>query len=136
LVRVSEEIRDTFSKARVIAMATASRHGVPNVIYVGMWWWEDNSTLCVVNNYLRKTMKNNEANPNVCFVALHREEGRSISYQVKCRAENQNKGPLYDKARRIAEERGRHFPARSVIACRVREVYQAFSGERAGNRIA
>jgi len=38
VVYVSEDIRETFKKQRIIPMATSSKDGVPNVIYVGMWY--------------------------------------------------------------------------------------------------
>lgn len=136
LVYVSDDVRETFSKQRVIPMATADRDGVPNVIYVGMWWWEDDETLCVANNYLNKTLKNIRENPWVSFVSLVREEGKSVSYQVKCSAEERVEGDLYEKMRKVATDRERPLPGRSVIVCRVDAVYQGSSGRGAGDKLA
>jgi predicted pyridoxine 5'-phosphate oxidase superfamily flavin-nucleotide-binding protein len=132
MVKVTEEIMETFTAQRTIPMATVNSDGVPNVIYVGMWWWEDDETLCVVNNYLRKTLANIDSTGWVCFVS----QGKSGSYQLKCRAENLAKGPLYEKARKRATERERPLPGRSVVVCKVLEVYQGSSGKGAGDKLA
>jgi len=132
MVKVPENIREAFTAQRVIPMATANGEGVPNVIYVGIWWWEDEETLCVVNNYLNKTLANVKDNGRVCFVCY----GKGGSYQIKCSAMEVTEGPLYVKARKLATERDKPFPGRSVVACRVLEIYQGSGGKGAGDRLA
>ncbi len=134
MTQVPQEIREVFEKAKTIAMSTSSQEAVPNVAYIGMWWWEDDQTICVVNNYMKKTLKNIETNPRVSFAAMLRSQDKTKSYQIKCEAEIQMKGALYDKARKIAAERER--PGKSVIVCKVREIYNSSSGESAGDRLA
>ncbi|MFW6109723.1 MAG: pyridoxamine 5'-phosphate oxidase family protein, partial [archaeon] len=88
MVKVNDKIREAFTVQRTIPMATVNQEGVPNVIYVGIWWWEDNETLCVVNNYLKKTLENINDNGWACFVCY----GKNGSYQIKCRAEDLTEG--------------------------------------------
>jgi hypothetical protein len=132
MVKVSENIREAFEAQRVIPMATVNGDGVPNVIYVGVWWWEDDETLCVVNNYLNKTLTNVKDNGRVCFVCY----GIDGSYQIKCMAEEATEGTLYEKARRLATKRDRPLPGRSAVVCRVMEIYQGSGGKGAGDRLA
>jgi predicted pyridoxine 5'-phosphate oxidase superfamily flavin-nucleotide-binding protein len=136
LVNVSDDVRENFIKQRTIPMATSSKDGVPNVIYVGMWWWEDDETLCVVNNYLNKTLRNIHDNPRVSFISWIREEGKSISYQIKCNATEQLEGDLFEKMRKVATERERPYPGHSVIVCKVNSVYQGSGGKGAGDKLA
>jgi predicted pyridoxine 5'-phosphate oxidase superfamily flavin-nucleotide-binding protein len=131
MVKVSEKIREAFKAQRVIPMATVNGDGVPNVIYVGVWWWEDNEILCVVNNYLNKTLANVRENGRVCFVC----HGNG-SYQIKCVAEEATGGPLYEKARELATNRDRPLPGKSAIVCTIKEIYQSSGGKGAGDRIA
>jgi hypothetical protein len=131
MVEVNSKIREAFTAQRTIPMATVNQEGVPNVIYVGIWWWEDKETLCVVNNYLRKTLENIQDNGWVSFVCY----GKNGSYQIKCRAQDVTEGPIYEKGRKLATNRDRPFPGKSVIACKVTEVYQASGGDGAGDRI-
>jgi hypothetical protein len=131
MVKVNDKIREAFTVQRTIPMATVNQEGVPNVIYVGIWWWEDNETLCVVNNYLRKTLENINDNGWASFVCY----GKNGSYQIKCRAENLTEGTIYEKGHKLATDRDRPFPGKSVVACKVIEVYQASGGDGAGDRI-
>ena len=132
MVKVPENVREAFTAQRVIPMATVNDEGVPNVIYVGVWWWEDDETLCVVNNYLNKTLANIEDNGRVCFVC----HGKGGSYQIKCVAEEVTEGLLYEKARELATMRERPLPGRSAVVCRVLEIYQGSGGKGAGDRLA
>ena len=132
MVKVPENIREAFTTQRTIPMATVNKEGVPNVIYVGMWWWEDDETLCVVNNYLRKTLENIEANGWVSFVCY----GKNGSFQIKCKAENHKEGPIYEKGYKIATDREKPFPGRSSVACKVVEIYQGSGGKGAGDKLA
>jgi len=131
MVKVSENIRKAFEAQRVIPMATVNGDGVPNVIYVGVWWWEDDETLCVVNNYLNKTLANIRGNGRVCFVCYG-----NGSYQIKCLAEEATEGPLYEKARELATNRERPLPGRSAVVCKVSEIYRSSGGKGAGDRLA
>jgi predicted pyridoxine 5'-phosphate oxidase superfamily flavin-nucleotide-binding protein len=132
MVKVSENIREAFKAQGVIPMATVNGDGVPNVIYVGVWWWEDDETLCVVNNYLNKTLANIRDNGRVCFVC----HGKGGSYQIKCMTEEATEGPLYEKARELATKRDRPLPGRSAVVCKVSEIYQSSGGKGAGDRLA
>ena len=113
-------------------LATVNKNGVPNVIYVAIWWWEDNETLCVVNNYLNKTLQNIEDNGKVSFVCF----GKNGSFQIKCETENITEGPIYEKGHKIATDREKPLPGRSTIVCKVVEIYQGSGGKGAGDKLA
>ena len=133
MVKVSSSIKEAFTNKRLIPMATVNEQGVPNVIYVGLWWWEDNETLCLVNSYLRKTLENIQSNGWVSFVCF----GKNGSFQIKCRAENIVEGSLFQKGLELADfGRAKSYPCRSVVVCRVVEVYQGEGGKGAGDRLA
>jgi predicted pyridoxine 5'-phosphate oxidase superfamily flavin-nucleotide-binding protein len=132
MVKVSEKIMEAFKSQRTIPMATVNKEGVPNVIYVGMWWWEDNETICVVNNYLNKTLQNVNDTGRVSFVCY----GKSGSYQIKCNADDVTSGPIYEKGKKIATERDKPYPGRSTIVCNVEEIYQGSGGKGAGQKLS
>ena len=123
---------EAFKSQRIIPMATVNQDGIPNVIYVGMWWWEDDETLCVVNNYLNKTLQNVNKTGWVSFVCY----GKGGSYQIKCKAEDVAFGPIFEKGRKIAQDREKPYPGRSTVVCRVKEIYQGSGGKGAGEKIA
>ena len=138
MVKVSETIMGAFNTQRIIPMATVNKDGVPNVIYVGMWFWEDDETLCVVNNYLNKTLANVNENGWVSFVCY----GKNGSYQIKCKATEATEGALYEKGKKVAQgreiawAREKPYPGRSTVVCKVEEIYQGSGGKGAGDKLA
>lgn len=134
MVAVPEEVRKIFSEQRVLPMGTADKDGVPNTIYIGSWWWVDDETILVVDNFFRKTRRNLEENPRAALVARSRKE--RVSYQLKCSASIHTDGPQYENA--FKRERSRddfHYPCRAIVLLKVDEVYNAMYGEGAGEKI-
>jgi predicted pyridoxine 5'-phosphate oxidase superfamily flavin-nucleotide-binding protein len=132
MVKVPDEIRALFTKQRVIPMATADLKGLPNVVYVGMWYWSDDETLCVSDNYLNKTMKNLNENPQVSFNCW--ADGKS--YQIKCKVSIERSGSRFEEIRRMATSGQRQFPGKAAVVCKVEEVFQGNGGPGAGQKIA
>lgn len=133
MVKVPEEVKAVFKKQQMIPMATADASGKPNVVLVGMWWWVDEETMVVVDNYLNKTRRNIEENPRVALVGWDREARKS--FQIKYRAEIRTSGSLYQEGRRRAQNRTRPLPGKAVVVLNVEEVYQAAAGENAGKKL-
>lgn len=133
LVKVTEEIKEVFEKQRIIPLATANDDCKPNVIFVGMWWWEDRERMIVVDNYFNKTRQNLDYNPQVALVAWDKEESKS--FQIKCRSEIHREGPLFMKGYEKAKGREHSFPCKAVVVLYVEEVYKASAGDDAGKRI-
>ena len=132
MVKVSEEIRKTFEKQRVIPIATADRAGTPNVALVGMWFWADEETLVISENYLNKTRSNLDQNPRIAINGW--ADGKS--FQIKGSVRFETSGPLYEKVREIANRGERKFPGKSAVVVSVEEVYQSSGSPGAGSRIA
>ena len=131
MVKVPDDIRAIFTKQRVIPMATADLSGYPNVVYVGMWYWSDEETLCISDNYMNKTMKNLMENPLVAFNGW--ADGKS--YQIKCRVCIENSGPRFDEIRRLATTGQRQYPGKAAVFCKVEEVFQGNGGPGAGQKL-
>ena len=132
MVKVPVEIKAVFEKQRVISMATADKHARPNVILVGMWYWADDETLVVSDNYLNKTKANLQENPFVAFNGY--ADGKS--YQIKCKVHWETSGPRYDQIRKMATGGMRQFPGKAAVVCAVEDVFQANGGDGAGKKLA
>jgi hypothetical protein len=121
MVKVPPEVKAIFEKQRVIPMATADKSARPNVILVGMWYWADDETLIVSENYLNKTKANLLENPVVAFNGW--ADGKS--YQIKCRVAWETLGPRYEQIRKMATSGTRQFPGKSAVVCTVEEIYKS-----------
>ena len=134
MVKIPDEVKDVFTDNRVIAMGTSTKDGVPNTVYIGSWWWRDEETILVVDNYFRKTRRNLEKNPVASLVVWDRM--KRASYQLKCSASIHTEGEDYEAAYKIERGRGDFYLCKAVVLLRVEEVYNAMFGEGAGDRIA
>ncbi len=138
MVKVPEEIKNLFSKQALpnftgIPMATSDASGTPNVIYVLSCWWADDETLCVIDNFLKKTRKNLEANPKVSLACWDQETMKS--YQIKCDTKIHTEGPLYEEGYKKTKAFNEDFPGNAVVACKVTDIYQALFGPGAGDKL-
>lgn len=133
MVKVPEDIKGIFMKQKALPMSTSDKMGNPNVVFVGMWWWMDDETMAVVDNFMKKTIMNLEENPKVAFVCFSREDMKS--YQIKCSTKIETSGPIFEEGRKKAVDYLPPLPGKAVVVCKVTEVYQAMSGPAAGSRL-
>ena len=134
MVNIPDYVRAVFTDHRTIAIGTSTRDGVPNTVFIGSWWWRDDETILVVDNFFNKTRKNLEENPVASLVVWDRINRRS--YQLKCSASIHTEGEDYETA--FKKERSRtdfFYPCKAIVLLHVEEAYEAMYGEGAGDRI-
>ena len=138
MVKIPKEAQEIYTKQRVIGLATVDDNGKPNASYVAFWWFEDDETVVLVDNYMKKTRANIEANGNAALsgydMSIHR------AFQLKGKATIETEGPRVDRGKKLAEqfekERGMKMLAKAVVVIKVDEVYYLHPGADAGNAIA
>ena len=85
-----------------------------------MWFWADDETLVISDNYLNKTKKNLEENPQIAINGW--AEGKS--YRARA------------KAKEIANRGERKFPGKAAFVVKIEEVFQGSGGQGAGDKLA
>jgi len=133
MIELTEKIMLDFKKAKPYSFATCSLTGEPNVAAMGMVKIVDPGTIWIMDNYMKKTYSNIKENPRGSIL-VHSAETEG-SYQIKGDLEILNYGPLYDEAKKWANEKNPDLPARNLIVFHVTDVYDARWGPNAGNRI-
>lgn len=131
MVKMPPEIREVVEKQKPLPIATADKSGKPNVVFVTMWKVLDDETILIVDNFLNKTKKNIEANPNMAIVAYDSESKKS--YQVKGTIKVETSGDRYKAAKEMADSK--KLPGKSAYVFQVKEIYNAIYGPKAGERI-
>jgi predicted pyridoxine 5'-phosphate oxidase superfamily flavin-nucleotide-binding protein len=138
MVKVPEEAKAVFNKQRVIPIATVSGDGRPHEVYFMFWWWVDDEHMAIVENLFNKTHDNLVAKGWASISAF--DLGAHRAYQLKCKAEHQQSGPLFDlrkqKMEEIMEGSTKQLPARSVWLLKVDEIYWITPSPEAGKKIA
>ncbi|MGD1060282.1 MAG: pyridoxamine 5'-phosphate oxidase family protein [Methanomassiliicoccales archaeon] len=134
MVKLPPEVKETLSKQKPIPLATASKNGVPNVIFVGLVKIVDDETLMVVDNFFNKTAKNLRENPKVAIVCYTPDPKRS--YQIKGSVEIIGSGKTHEEMQAWVHGINPKLPAKSAVLIKVEEIYDSVSGPNAGARIA
>ena len=68
MVKLNDEMKETFTKVKLFPVATASKSGVPNVAPIAFVMVESDDTIWLADNYMNKTLANVKENP---YIALY-----------------------------------------------------------------
>ncbi|HNR43584.1 MAG TPA: pyridoxamine 5'-phosphate oxidase family protein [Methanofastidiosum sp.] len=127
-MKMPANIKDIFEKERIHQLATASKNGEPNCSYVGAKYLLDDETIIIVDNFMKKTLKNILENPNVAIAIIREKE----TYQIKGTCEYLTKGPIYEEARKWMKAKGDRYPAKGALLIKVTDIFYSTSDEKAG----
>lgn len=115
--KLPEEVKKAISKQDVFPVATSSRDGTPNVVYIKFLKTVDDETVLIADNYFNKTRNNIINNGKVAFVVLDEEKG---SYQVKGTAERLEEGTMYDEVQKWCSD---DLPKTAAVVMHTDAVY-------------
>ena len=121
-------------KQKPIPIATASKEGVPNVIFVGLMKILDDETLMFVDNFFVKTAMNLAENPRISVLCYDTETKRS--FQIKGSVKVAKSGHQFDEMKKWVQAVNPKLPSRAAIVVKVEAVYDSMSGPSAGKQIA
>lgn len=127
-MKIPDNVKDIFEKERFHQLATASKNGEPNCSYVGAKYLLDDETIIIVDNFMRKTLKNILENPRIAIVIIRDKE----AYQIKGNCEYLTNGPIYEEARKWMKAKGDKYPAKGAIVVKVTDIFYSTSDEKAG----
>ncbi|NOQ48559.1 pyridoxamine 5'-phosphate oxidase family protein [Methanococcoides sp.] len=133
MVKLTEDMKEAFSKVQIFPFATASKAGIPNVIPIGMCKLVDDETIWVTDNYFLKTRQNLDENPVASIFVWGPEVGGC--FQIKGDVEIKTSGDDYDKAHAGAKAKGDKFPAKALMVMKITDVFECKSGDDAGKKL-
>jgi uncharacterized protein len=128
---MTEEMMDAIEKDLVF-LATASSEGIPNVVPIGFARPIDNGSILIADNYMNKTRKNIEENPNVAIVT---KDAQKNPYQFKGTAEIFDSGKIFDEVVEWAQNVMTKLNPKAAIVVKVTEIYSVQPGPEAGKII-
>jgi uncharacterized protein len=128
---MTEEMMDAIEKDLVF-LATASSEGIPNVVPIGFARPIDNGSILIADNYMNKTRKNIEENPNVAIVT---KDAQKNPYQFKGNAEIFESGKIFDEVVEWAQNVMTKLNPKAAIVVKVTEIYSVQPGPEAGHKI-
>ena len=117
MVKIPIRVRKTIAQGRPFSLATSTKKGKPNVIYVGYLKLINAETVLIADNFFKKTKNNLLQNNQLAFAVLDEKAG---SYQIKGRAEYLTKGKYYDEVQKWCEDK---YPRKAAVVLHVKEIY-------------
>jgi len=133
MVKLTEEITEAFSNAKIVPLSTASKDGVPNVVPMGAIYLKDPETIWVLDNFMNKTAANIKENPKASIYLYG--EGIKGCCQIKGDAELVSSGESYEEAKKMFLAINANFPAKALVIIKVTDVYNCMPGPDAGSKI-
>lgn len=137
MVKIPEEAKEIYTKQRIISLATVDEAGKPNTSYVAFWWFEDDETVVLIDNFMKKARVNLESTGWAALSAYNMDIHKA--YQLKGKATIETEGPRVERGKMMAEqfekERGMKMPAKAAIAVKVEEIYYLHPGPEAGKAV-
>ena len=131
MVKLTQEMKESFAGAKHFYIATSTKDGVPNVVPVTFLKIYDDETLLISNQFFNKTLKNLEENPRVA-VAFWGDKG---GFQFKGNVTIHKSGKPFDDADAFVKSRRPEMAPRSAVVMKITDVFQLKSGPDAGKKL-
>jgi uncharacterized protein len=117
----------------LVFLATASKEGIPNVVPIGFARPLDEDTILIADNYMNKTRKNLEENPNISLVT---KDATKCPFQFKGKIEIFESGKYFDIVTEWGQNAMTKLTPKAAILMKVEEIYSIQPGPDAGKKIA
>jgi uncharacterized protein len=134
MVKMPPEVRETLEKQKPVPMATSSKAGVPNVVFIGAMKILDDETILIADNFFYKTAANLNENPKVSLLCYSGETKKS--FQIKGRVEVHVKDKVHDDMIMWVHGINPKLPAKAAVIVKIEEIYNAMWGPAAGKQVA
>ena len=130
---VPKRARDLMSSGRVMALATASADGEPNVAPMQQCWWYDDETMVIGDFFMKKTKANIQENGRASFTTWQQDPREG--YKFTGTARYLTSGPEYDLANGEMKKKMPDKDFAGVVVIKVQKVFDIKSGPTAGQLI-
>jgi len=133
MVKLTEEMKEAFTKMKIFPCATASKDGTPNVVPLGVVELVSDDTIWITDNFMNKTISNLRVNPKIAIYIW----GPEIKgcYQIKGVTSIKTSGKEYDEMKAKLNIKNPALPARSLVIVKITEVFECKPGPTAGSKL-
>jgi len=133
MVKLTEEMKEAFTKMKIFPCATASKDGTHNVVPLGVVELVSDDTIWITDNFMNKTISNLRVNPKIAIYIW----GPEIKgcYQIKGVTSIKTSGKEYDEMKAKLNIKNPALPARSLVIVKITEVFECKPGPTAGSKL-
>ena len=133
-MKIPNDAKELMEQQKVIALATASRNAIPNVVYMLQYWWYKPDILVIGNVFMNATVRNIQENGYASYCVWDEESDKSYKYIGTAKYETS--GEAYEFANAKLHEKKPDKNFKGVVIIKVTEVFDASRSENAGKLIA
>lgn len=133
MVKLTPEMKETFSRIKLFPVATASTKGIPNVAPIAFVVMVDDETLWLADNFMHKTLANVKENPHAAVYIYDADLKKC--FQIKGSVEVKTAGPDYEKMKKMVHDKKPGLPAKSLLVMKITEVFECNPGPHAGKKL-
>ena len=133
-VKMPTQVKETLQKQKPIPIATASKDGTPNVVFIGSLKIVDDETLLITDNFFYKTAKNLEENPKISVLCYDSETKRS--FQIKGSVKVHKGDKVHEELRAQVHAVNPKNPVKAAVVVKIEAIFDSLWGPTAGTKIA
>ena len=133
-MKIPHDAKELMEQQKVIALATATKDAIPNVVYMLQYWWYQPDVLVIGDLFMNATHRNIQENGHTSFCVWGEETDRS--YKFIGTATYETSGEAYEFANANLHKKKPDKNFKGVVVIKVTGVYDASRGENAGKLIA
>ena len=132
MVTMNNEMKAVLDEVKIWVLATADRHGRPNAVPIAFTKILDDNRLMLVDNFMRKTIENIQANPQVSISVWNDSAG----YQFKGTAAIETSGQYFEEGTAMVHARKATLDPKGVVIVALDAIYNTKGGPDAGKKVA
>ncbi|WP_066639495.1 pyridoxamine 5'-phosphate oxidase family protein [Desulfolucanica intricata] len=129
--KLNDTLKEMISQTKVFPVATASKEGMPNVVPISFVKVYDDDTVLVVDNFMNKTFKNLEENPQLSISVWNTDK----AFQIKGQATIIKSGKPFDDAVSWVKEVMPQLNPKSAILVKITNIYNCQPGPDLGKEL-
>jgi predicted pyridoxine 5'-phosphate oxidase superfamily flavin-nucleotide-binding protein len=133
-MQIPHNAEELMAQNKIIALATASKEAIPNVVYMLQYWWYRPDVLVIGDLFMNASRRNVQENGYASFCVW--DEQADQSYKFIGTATYETSGEAYEFANANLHKKKPDKNFKGVVVVKVTEIYDATRGENAGKLIA
>ena len=133
-MQIPGNAKELMEQNKIIALATASKEAVPNVVYMLQYSWYRPGVLVIGDLFMNASRRNVRENGHASFCVW--DEQTDKSYKFIGTATYETSGEAYEFANVNLHKKKPDKNFKGVVVINVTKVYDASRGENAGKLIA
>ena len=132
-MQIPHNAKELMEQKKVIALATASKEAIPNVVYMLQYWWYQPDVLVICDLFMIATCRNEKEKGYASFCIW--DENTDQSYKFIGTAKYETSGKAYEFANINLHMKKPDKNFKGAVVIKVEKVYDASRGENAGKLI-